>query len=134
MIINMNTNFKSARDIMSDKLVFIEGLDTVQDAVDKMKAESVDMLIVNKRNQEDAFGIITVKDIIKKVYINDLKPMEVNIYEIMSKPVITVPAPLNVRYIPRLMLRARIHVAPVEQNGEYIGMISFSSLLHQGLQ
>lgn len=129
----MNTDYKSARDIMSDKLVFIEGLDTIQDAVDKMKANNVDVLLVNKRNQEDAFGIITAKDIIKKVYGNDLKLKEVNVYEIMSKPVIAVPASMNIRYIPRFLLRARLHVAPVEQNGEYIGMISFSSLLHQGL-
>lgn len=127
----MNTKFKSARDIMSDRLVLIEGLDTVQEAIDKMKIENVDVLIVNKRNQEDAFGIITAKDIIKKVYVNDLNPDEVNVYEIMSKPVISVPASLNIRYIPRLLLRANIQVAPVEENGEYIGMISFSNLLHQ---
>jgi signal-transduction protein with cAMP-binding, CBS, and nucleotidyltransferase domain len=108
-------------------------LDTVQDAIDKMKAESVEVLIVNKRNQEDAFGIITSRDIIKKVYINDLKPEEVNVYEIMSKPVITVPASLNIRYFPRLLLRAKLQIAPVEENGEYIGMISFSDLLHHGL-
>lgn len=128
----MNTNFKSAKDIMSAKLVFIEGLDTVQDAIEKMKAENVEVLIVNKRNQEDAFGIITFRDIIKKVFIHDLKPIEVNVYEIMSKPVIAVPASLNIRYFPRLFLRAKIEIAPVEENGEYIGLISFSDLLHHG--
>lgn len=127
----MNENFKSAKDIISGKVIFIEGLDTVQDAIDKMKVENAEALIVNKRNQEDAYGIITATDIMKKVIICDQKPREVNVYEIMSKPVIAIPESLNTRYIPRLMMRAKIQIAPVEQNGEYIGMISFSGLIHQ---
>ncbi|MCH6201858.1 CBS domain-containing protein [Aquiflexum sp. LQ15W] len=129
----MNSSSNSAKDIMSHKLIFIDGLDTAANAIEKMKSQGVDALIINKRNQNDAYGIVTIKDIIKKVYIKDLKPEEVNIYEIMSKPVIPVPALMNIRYISRLMLRAKISVAPVEQDGELIGVISFSSLFHNGL-
>jgi signal-transduction protein with cAMP-binding, CBS, and nucleotidyltransferase domain len=118
---------------MSHKLVLIDGLDTAANAIEKMKSQGVDALIINKRNQYDAYGIVTIKDIIKKVYIKDLRPEEVNIYEIMSKPVIPVPALMNIRYISRLMLRANISVAPVEQDGELIGIISFSSLFHNGI-
>ena len=127
----MDANFKNAKDIMSNKLVFIEGLDTAMDAIKKMKSEGVDVLIVKKRNQDDVYGIVTARDIIKKVYIKDLKPLEVNVYEIMSKPVISIPASMNIRYIPRFMSRANIHTAPVDENGEYIGLISFNSLLQQ---
>jgi predicted transcriptional regulator len=129
----MESNFKSAKDIMSNKLVLIDGLDTAANAIEKMKSQEVDALIVNKRNENDAYGIVTINDIIKKVYINDLNPQEVNIYEIMSKPVIPIPASMNIRYISRLMFRAKIRVAPVEQDGEFIGLISFSSLFHKGL-
>lgn len=129
----MDANFKNAKDIMSNKLVFIDGLDTALDAIEKMKSEGIDVLIVNKRNPNDAYGIVTIRDIIKKVYIKDLKPMEVNVYEIMSKPVIPISASMNIRYIPRFLLRANLHTAPVDQNGEYIGMISFADLLHKGL-
>jgi signal-transduction protein with cAMP-binding, CBS, and nucleotidyltransferase domain len=129
----MENNFKTAKDIMVKKLVFIEGLDTIEEAITKMKAEPVDVLFVKKRNPQDAFGIITARDIVKKVYTLDLNPSEVNVYEVMSKPVISVPSDMNIRYIPRLMLKAKIEIAPVEENGELIGMISFKSLVHQGL-
>lgn len=129
----MEKTHKIANEIMTIPLVFVDGLDTVQEAVLKMKSAKVDALIVNKRDSKDSYGIITVNDIIKKVYNKDLDVKEVNVYEIMTKPVISIPAEINVRYIPRLFLRARIQIAPVEQNGEYLGMISFSSLLHNGI-
>ena len=129
----MENNFKIAKDIMIKELVFIEGLDTIKEAIAKMKAEQIDILFIKKRNLQDAFGVITAKDIVKKVYTLDLDPVEVNVYEIMSKPVISVPSNMNIRYIPRLMLKAKIETAPVEENGKLIGMISFKSLVHQGL-
>ena len=129
----MDNNFKIAKDIMIKELVFVEGLDTIEEAIAKMKAEQVDVLIVKKRNPQDAFGIITARDIVKKVYAPDLNPEEVNVYEIMSKPVISVPSDMNIRYIPRLMLKAKIESAPVEENGDLFGMISFKSLVLQGL-
>jgi len=53
----------------------------------------------------------------------------VNVYEIMTKPVITVPADMDIRYVARLIFRAGIRRAPVEEHGEIIGMISLSSLI-----
>jgi signal-transduction protein with cAMP-binding, CBS, and nucleotidyltransferase domain len=129
----MEPKYKIAKDIMTKPLVFADGLDTVGDAIQAMKSAGVDALIVNKRDSKDSYGIVTVNDIIKKVYNKDLKPEDVNVYEIMAKPVITIPAEMNVRYIPRLFFRAHIRLAPVEQNGEYLGMISLSSLLHKGI-
>jgi signal-transduction protein with cAMP-binding, CBS, and nucleotidyltransferase domain len=129
----METPHKIAKDIMTKPLVFVDGLDTVHEAIQQMKTAKVDALIVNKRDVKDAYAIITVNDIIKKIYNKDLNPKEVYVYEIMTKPVITIPAEMNIRYIPRLFLRAKIQLAPVEENGEYLGMISYSSLIHKGI-
>jgi signal-transduction protein with cAMP-binding, CBS, and nucleotidyltransferase domain len=129
----METPHKIAKDIMTKPLAFVDGLDTIHEAIQQMKTAKVDALIVNKRDVKDAYAIITVNDIIKKVYNKDLNPKDVNVYEIMTKPVITIPAELNVRYIPRLFFRAHIRIAPVEQNGEYLGIISISCLIHNGI-
>jgi CBS domain-containing protein len=53
----------------------------------------------------------------------------VNVYEIMTKPVITVPADMDVRYVARLLYRAGIRRAPVEEGGEIVGMISLTFLI-----
>lgn len=125
--------FKKAKDIASQKLFFIDGLSSVRDAAQLMKAKNVQALIIKKRNNEDAHGIITVTDIIKGVIIPNKTLDEVSVYEIMSKPVFSIPSQLNVKYVPRLMLNHKIKIAPVEENGEMIGLIDFSQCLFMSI-
>ncbi len=54
---------------------------------------------------------------------------DVNAYEFMVKLVITVPANMDIRYVARLIHRAGIRRAPVEEQGELVGMVSLSSLI-----
>jgi signal-transduction protein with cAMP-binding, CBS, and nucleotidyltransferase domain len=121
--------FKKAKEIASDKLFFIDGLSSIRDAVQLMKENNVHALIIKKRNNADANGIITVNDIIKGVIIPDKTLDEVSVYEIMTKPVFSISAHLNVKYVPRLMYNYNIRIAPVEENGEYIGIIDYSQFL-----
>ena len=121
--------FQSARDVMSPKIVFIDGMATAREAVELMRHEKVEALIVNKRRPEDAYGISVIQDLIRGVIIPDRRSDEVNVYEIMTKPSISVPASMDVRYVASLMMRANLRIAPVEENGTYIGMISLSTLI-----
>lgn len=77
----------------------------------------------------NAIGVVTVQDLITRVALEERRPMTVNVYEIMTKPVIAVPASMDVRYAIRLMVRANIRRAPVEENGKYIGILSLASLI-----
>lgn len=126
-------NYQTAKDIKSDKLFYIDGLESTRVAVETMKKNNIQVLIIKKRNQADANGIITAADIIRGVIIPDKNLDEVSVYEIMTKPVLSIPAHLNVKYVPRLMNNAKIRVAPVEENGEYIGMINYTDLLFNTL-
>ncbi|HBH06434.1 MAG TPA: histidine kinase [Flavobacteriales bacterium] len=125
--------FKKAKDIASNKLFYIDGLASVKDAVLSMKKNNVQVLIIKKRNNADANGIITVHDIIKGVIIQDRTLEEVSVYEIMTKPVFSISAHLNVKYVPRLMYNYDVRVAPVEENGEYVGIIDFTQFLFTNL-
>ena len=118
-----------ARDVMHKGIVSIDGMATAREAAAKMRLEKVPSLLVIKRNADDAWGILVVQDFIKGVIIPGRSPAEVNIYEIMTKPVITVPADMDIRYVARLIYRAGIRRAPVEDGGELVGMISLSSLI-----
>lgn len=118
-----------ARDVMHKGIVSINGMATTKEAVAKMRAEQVSSLIVEKRHADDAWGIIAVQDLIREVIIPGRSSSDVNIYEIMAKPVITVPADMDIRYVARLLYRAGIRRAPVEEQGKLIGMISLSSLI-----
>ena len=110
-------------------IVTIDGMATAREAAAKMRTEKVSWLLVNKRDNDDAWGIVVIQDFIKGIIIPGRSPAEVHVYEIMTKPVITVPADMDIRYVARLIHRAGIRRAPVEDGGELIGMISLASLI-----
>jgi len=124
-----NKTIIRARDVMHKGIVSIDGMATAREAAAKMRSEKVSSLLVKKRHSDDAWGILVIQDLIKGVLLPGRTPVEVNVYEIMTKPIITVPADMDIRYVARLIYRAGIRRAPVDDGGELIGMISLSSLI-----
>jgi signal-transduction protein with cAMP-binding, CBS, and nucleotidyltransferase domain len=123
------SDYTSAKDIASDNLVYIDGLASARDAVNLMKKFNVEALIIEKRNEKDANGILVLSDIVRGVIVPDKKLEDVSVYEIMVKPVISIPASLNIRYVPRFLKVANVNAAPVEENGKYIGLISLKDIV-----
>jgi len=126
-------SFQCVKDIMKPKVVFIDGMATAKEAIDLMRAEKVEALIVKKRNDNDAYGIVLVTDLIKGVIIADKDINEVNIFEIMSKPVISVPAGMDVKYVANLLISVGFRIAPVQEGNEYVGMVSINDLILDNL-
>ncbi|KKM73577.1 hypothetical protein LCGC14_1409100 [marine sediment metagenome] len=124
-----DTQVVRAKDVMQKGLKYIDGMDTAKKAAETMRNEHVTALVVNKRNPDDVWGIIAIQDLIKGVIVPGRPSEEVNVYEIMTKPIITVPADMDIKYVARLIYRAGIRRAPVEENGELIGMVSLASLV-----
>lgn len=123
------------RDVMKLGFDKVDGLDTVQSALNKMNHAESHILIVNKRDKHDEYGIVLLADIAKKVIAKDRSPERVNIYEIMSKPVISVRANMDIRYCSRLFNRFGLNVAPVadDETGELIGTVSYNDIVLKGL-
>ena len=122
-------SFQSAKDVMSKKIVFIDGMATAKEAVETMRKEKVNALIVNKRHPQDAYGIVIISDFIKGVIMLNKTSEEVNVFEIMTKPAISIPYNMDVHYVANLLIKVDFRIAPVEENGEYIGMVSLSDLI-----
>jgi len=125
---NTKRSFQSAKEVMTKKVVLIDGMATAKEAVEIMRSEKVESMIVKKRYPQDACGIVNVHDFIKGVIIPDKTSDEVNVFEIMTKPTVSIPADMDIRYVSNLMVNVGIRMAPVEENGEYIGMVSLSDL------
>lgn len=121
------------REIMKESHIEMDGIATVKEALETMKRESANIIIVKKRNEHDAYGFVLLADIVKKVLAKDKAPERVNVYEIMSKPVITVGPDLDVRYCARLFDQFGLSNAPVEENGVILGIVSYQELVFHGL-
>ena len=129
----MKNEVIKVQDIMHERHIELDGLATVKEALDAMKANNTEIVIVKKRNDHDAFGMVLLSDIVKKVLAKDKAPDRVNVYEIMSKPVIPVDAELDVRYCARLFDRFGLSNAPVIIDGKVVGIVSYNELVFRGL-
>lgn len=118
-----------ARDVMQKEVLSIDGMASVKEAASMMRASRVAELLVAKRSEDDAWGIVTFMDIVKDVVVSGRDAETVFVYEIMTKPVITIPAQMDIRYAIRLIERIGVHRAPVEEQGEIVGMLTLTSLI-----
>ncbi|WP_262964139.1 CBS domain-containing protein [Methylobacter psychrophilus] len=121
------------KDVMKTDFATIDGIATVAEALIKMKTLKTAVLIVNKRNENDEYGMLTSGDIARHVLAKDRAPDRVNVYEIMSKPVITVHPDMDIRYCSRLFANYNLIRAPVVENKMVIGMVSPNSMVLDGL-
>ncbi len=118
-----------AKDVMREGTVTIDGMATAREAAALMRSENISLLLVNKRHPDDVWGAVVVQDFVRGVIVSGRSPDDVNVYEIMTKPVITIPAEMDIRYVAMLMYNTGIRRAPVEENRELIGMISLAALI-----
>lgn len=120
-----------AADIMTKDVVTIRGSATVAEAVKLLKEKGLRALIVERRHDQDSYGIVTETDIVYKVTAFGIDPKKVRVYQIMSKPCIVVNPDLGVEYVARLFANTRIRRAPVIQD-KLLGIISVTDILTKG--
>jgi signal-transduction protein with cAMP-binding, CBS, and nucleotidyltransferase domain len=123
----------SVRDVMANTYVVVDGLKTVHDGIVLAKEHRVKTLVVEKRSDDDEFGIVLMNDIAKKVLARNRSPQRTNIYEIMTKPALCVDPNMNVKYCARLFERFGISRAPVIEDGRVIGMVSYNNIVVNGM-
>ncbi len=121
------------KDIMRDRYLMIDGVATVAEAISAMREGDARALVVNKRDENDEYGIVLLSDIAKKVLASDRHPDRVNVYEIMSKPVVSVHADMDVRYCSRMFDQFGLATAPVLLEGQIIGIVDYQALVLNGL-
>ncbi|MCS7252310.1 MAG: CBS domain-containing protein [Thermoflexus sp.] len=121
-----------AKDIMTTEVVTIEPSATVAEAVALMKEKGLRALIVERSNEEDAYGIITETDIVYKVVAQGLNPQSVLVRDVMTKPCIVVNPDLSVENVARLFALTGIRRAPVIRE-RLLGIISVTDILRKAL-
>ncbi|MBI1424647.1 MAG: CBS domain-containing protein [Gammaproteobacteria bacterium] len=121
------------RDVMKTQFDMVDGMTTVKDALSKMSHVDTKCLIVDKRHPDDEYGIVLISDIAKYVLAMDRAPERVNVYEVMSKPVIAVDPQMDIRYCARLFDKFGLSRAPVIEQGKVIGIVSFTDMVLHGM-
>lgn len=121
------------RDVMKTEFDLVDGMTTVKEALEKMKHVDTKCIIIDKRHDNDEYGILLIADIAKEVLARDRAPERVNVYEVMSKPVVTVEGDMDIRYCARLFSKFGLSRAPVLENRKVVGIVSFTDMVLQSM-
>ena len=128
-----NVRELKAADLMHKGVETVDGKATVAEALQKMHQRKVSSLLVDRRDPADAYGIVTKKDIVTKVV--DPGPSRRNlsttkVFEIMSKPLLTVSPGLKIKYVARLMRQSGVTRVPVFDGKEIVGILSMTDIFN----
>ncbi len=132
-MINSENKLIRVREVMKKQFDLIDGRVTVMEALRTMRHVDTKSLIVDKRHSDDEYGMVLISDIAKKVLAKDRSPDRINVYEIMTKPLLTVDPDMDIRYCARYFETFDLSRAPVVENRKVIGIISFTDMVLKGL-
>lgn len=119
-----------ARDIMTSRVITVQSVATVAEALELMRKNKVHELVVERSGPDDAYGIITDEDIVYNVIAEGEDPAAVQVHEVMMKPCVVVNPDLGVAFVAKLFANVGIRCAPVIQE-KLLGIISVSDILHK---
>ena len=120
------------RDVMRDSYVVVPGMATVEQAIARMREVNAEMVLVEKRHADDERGLVLASDIARQVIARDRSARRVNVYEIMTKPVLSVRSDMDVRYCARLFERFQLYCAPVLDDGDIVGVVTYTDMVLGG--
>ncbi|MES9846351.1 MAG: CBS domain-containing protein [Candidatus Sedimenticola sp. 6PFRAG5] len=130
---NTSTSRIRVRDVMKTDFGIIDGKATIYEALNLMKQYRTSVLVVDRRHDDDEYGLLLVSDIARQVLAKDRSSKRINVYEVMIKPAVYVEPEMDIRYCSRLFARFNLVRALVIEENKVLGTISPNSLVLDGM-
>lgn len=122
--------YVKVREVMSISIIKIDRMATVDEAIQIMGEKRVSSLVVERRNEADEYGLLTISDVASKVVAEEKSPARTNIYEVMSKPVLTIAQDMNIKYAIRLLANFGLSRALVVDDARVpIGIVTLRDMV-----
>jgi len=120
---------KKVGDVMRTSLHIVDGLSSVRSAIREMERLKVSSLVIDRRHEGDEYGVLTMQDIAAHVIAENRSAERTSVYQVMTKPALTLSAEMNVRYAIRLLVRLGITRALVTRNDALAGLVTLRDLV-----
>ncbi len=118
-----NDGEEHVEDVMSSKVVSIDRSATVKEAAHVMERRKCSCLVVLQGNS--AVGIVTERDLVRKILAEGIDPAKVLVSDVMSTPLVTIEAGATVTQAAEKMSDYLIRrLVVVGLNGGLVGLIT----------
>lgn len=118
------------QDIMTREVRTIDAMATVRQAVAIMRESGISSLIVDRRDDDDEIGMLVVSDVARDVIGKNLSPDRVNVCDVMSKPVMTLAAEMNIVYAVRLLTRFQLtRSVVIDHQRQPVGIVTLRDMV-----
>jgi len=115
-------------NVMVSDVITVEAEATVRQAVDLMNTHEIGCLIVVDE-EEKPVGILTERDLLRRVLANRKDPVRTKVSQVMSKPLVTVTPHMDLEVAVRLMFKKKIKKLPVVEDGQLVGLVTLTDMV-----
>jgi len=113
-------------DVMVKEVITIDENSTVKESAEVMNKFEIGCLIAVRKGK--AMGIITERDLLKRVIANTRDPAKTKVKDIMSSPLVVVEPSTDLEEAVKLMFQMKIKKLPVVDGKHLIGLISLTDI------
>ena len=119
---------KSIGEIMTTRIETIGLEDNAQEAARKMKHNNVSSLVVVDKNDQ-AVGIVTERDLVREVCVQDASSNQHIIKNIMSSPIVTIDPNSSVETAANVMMQNKVRHLVVVNEKKTLGIITATNFV-----
>jgi CBS domain-containing protein len=112
-----------------DKLITVAPTATVREALKLMHTHAVRSIIVDKTQEDGAYGLVTFKNILQSIVAEDGDIDLLNVYDIAAIPAVSVSSKLNVKYAAKMMVNSSIKRLLIIDDNELKGILTMTDII-----
>ncbi|MEA2089366.1 MAG: CBS domain-containing protein [Thermoproteota archaeon] len=114
-------------DVMVEKVITVQADATAREAVELMNKQDIGSLIVEEN--EKPVGIVTERDLLKRVLASSRAPEKIRVQEIMSTPLVVTQSHMEIEEAAKLMVNMKVKKLPVVENERLVGLVTLTDLI-----
>ena len=111
---------------MTKEVITIDEDATIKEAAEIMNKNEISCLIALRKGR--AKGIITERDLLKRIIVEAKNPEKTNVGKVMSSPLEVVAIATDLEKALRLMFRKKIKKLPVLEDDSILGLVSLTDI------
>jgi len=113
-------------DVMVKEVITIDENSTVKEAAEVMNKFEIGCLIAVKKGK--AMGIITERDLLKRVVAEAKDATRTKVKDVMSSPLVVVEPAMDLEEAVKLMFQMKIKKLPVVNEKRLVGLVSLTDI------